>query len=261
MATMKIMIVEDDLLLSMGLAENLEGMGYEVVPPCRDSEEAIDCLDTFNPDLAILDIDLKGSALDGIEIAEHINRTVNIPIVFLSAIGGSETINRAKRVNPSYYLIKPYNLRQLRIALDFALSNYISKREPSPSHSLRLNDPIQDLVYRKEDCFFIKKNGYYNRVDFNDVLYVQSESPGNNITIFTTTKQHFVPVGLKKFCEQIDNLDFMRIHRKYLVNLDKVQAFNAKEVVLNKEKDMCSLPIGATYKDEFIQRFTLLRGE
>lgn len=261
MGKMNIMIVEDDLILAMGLEQDLIAMGYHVVGNEAKSDEALNTFKIANPDLILMDIDLAGSQLDGIELTREIKKTKDIPIIFLSALGGKETIERAKEVNPSYYLIKPCNKRQIQIAIDFALSNFISKEHPHVDHSLKTHEPLSHVIFSRSDFFFVKKEQHYHRINIKDIVYVKAEGPGNNIRIITDYDDHFLAIGLKNFEDQVHHPNLLRIHRSFIINMEKIVGFNGNEVILNIQIKQEKLSIGNTYREKFMNMFLRLKSD
>lgn len=261
MDALKILVVEDDFLLGYRIQSDLVGMGYNVVGPATNSEEALDLYHKEEPSLVLMDIDLEGSDLDGIQIAEEINDHRPVPIIFLSGLGGQETVNRAKKVNPAYYLIKPCNARQLQIAIDFAIQNFVEEEAPEVDHSLKHHEPLSGILYGSKEMFFIKRESKYVRVDIADIVYVKAESPGNNIRIVTEYAEQVVPTGMKYFMEQIRHPRLMRINRSYVINTDKIAAFDGGSVTLVRQQDKVDVSIGNTYKEAFLSSFLRLKTE
>ena len=120
-----ILIVEDEVLTAKDLRYCLESFGYDVLPQASSCSEAIVIASDYRPDLVLMDIHLQGPS-DGIEAAQVIRDRLEIPIVFITAYADRETVNRAKRVGPSGYLLKPIRDEELRATLEVALH----KRQP-----------------------------------------------------------------------------------------------------------------------------------
>ena len=108
----KIMIVEDEVIVSADIRIKLEQLGYEVAPIVRYGEKVLDAARQVRPDLVLMDIKLKGE-MDGIQAAEQIRADLNLPVVFLTAYSDSETLSRAKATEPYAYLKKPVKLDDL----------------------------------------------------------------------------------------------------------------------------------------------------
>lgn len=116
----QILIVEDEVLIAMGLQNKLEKLGYKVLAIAASGEEAIATIMGDHPDLVLMDIVLKGE-MDGIETARRIKDQFQIPVIYLSAYGDEKILDRAKTTEPFGYLLKPFNERELQISIDIAL--------------------------------------------------------------------------------------------------------------------------------------------
>jgi len=120
----KIMIVDDETIIAIDLKNTVEKLGYKVCAVANSGEAAIEEAEEKKPDLVLLDIILKGD-MDGIEAAEKIHSSLEVPIVFLSAYADQDKLDRAKFVVPFGYVLKPYREDELKVAIEMAL--HISK--------------------------------------------------------------------------------------------------------------------------------------
>ncbi|MDZ4165780.1 MAG: response regulator [Smithellaceae bacterium] len=116
----KIMIVEDEAIVARDIQKSLEQMGYVVCAVASSGEEAVQKARETRPDLALMDIVLKGE-MDGIRAAEQITALFQIPVVYLTAYDDEDILQRAKITTPYGYIIKPFTDRELHIALEIAL--------------------------------------------------------------------------------------------------------------------------------------------
>jgi two-component system, OmpR family, phosphate regulon sensor histidine kinase PhoR len=116
----KILIVEDEAIVALHEEENLKNMGYRVAGKASSGEEAIRKAEETRPDLVLMDIVLKGE-MDGIETAGQIHARFNIPVIFVTAYGDEETLQRAKLTEPFGYILKPFKERDLHVAIGIAL--------------------------------------------------------------------------------------------------------------------------------------------
>jgi DNA-binding NarL/FixJ family response regulator len=123
MTGVRILIVEDEPLIAKNISKYLNNNDYEVSGIAYDFEEAMVQLRRQPPDFAILDINIE-SDRDGIDLAEHLNRHHNIPFIYLTSYSDKETLDRAKRTNPSGYLVKPFNEKTLYATIEIALANH-----------------------------------------------------------------------------------------------------------------------------------------
>ncbi len=122
----KILIAEDEYIVAMDLKKILEKIGYEVTSFVNNGADVIQKSGSEKPDLILMDIMLRG-VMSGIEAAEIIKSKYDVPIVYLTALTDKQTIDKAKITEPGGYLLKPFDERGLRSAIEIAL--YKSKIE------------------------------------------------------------------------------------------------------------------------------------
>ena len=120
MAAPRILIVEDEGLVALDLKNRLESFGYEVCDMLSSGEMAINKIEALRPDLVLMDIMLSGE-MDGIMTAEEMRKRLNVPVVYLTAYSEENILQKAKITGPYGYIIKPYNDRELHIAVEIAL--------------------------------------------------------------------------------------------------------------------------------------------
>ena len=116
----KVMLVDDEAVITMQLEKRLPSMGYDVVGTASSGEESILMARDLKPSLILMDIVMPGR-LDGIDAAEIIKKELDIPIIFLTAYTDDKFIERAKNVEPYGYIIKPFNEREIRPNIEIAL--------------------------------------------------------------------------------------------------------------------------------------------
>ena len=116
----RIMVVDDETIITMQLEKRLTSMGYEVSGAAFSGESAVDMAQRLRPDLILMDIVMPGQ-LDGIDAAEAIKAEQDIPVIFLTAYTDEQFIERAKHVEPFGYIVKPYHERELKAAIEVAL--------------------------------------------------------------------------------------------------------------------------------------------
>lgn len=120
MARERILIVEDEGIVAADLQSMVSQLGYEVAGIASTGAEAVEKTDALKPDLVLMDIRLQGT-MDGIDAAERIVGEGDIPVVYLTAYADPSTVDRAKTTLPYGYILKPFEERDLRTALELAL--------------------------------------------------------------------------------------------------------------------------------------------
>lgn len=123
----KILIVEDEGIVALEIQNRLTNMGYKVIGLASTGEAAIFKATTLHPDLVLMDIRLKGP-MDGITAAEQIRAQIDLPIIFLTAYADENTLQRAKITEPYNYVLKPFEERELHIAIEMALYKHQMER-------------------------------------------------------------------------------------------------------------------------------------
>ncbi len=117
--TDKILLVEDESVEAIDIRRALEKMGYEVVYIASRGEEAVEKISELQPDLILMDIMIKGD-ISGIDVATEI-KDMGIPVIFLTAHSDESTLAKAKVTEPYGYIIKPYDVTELRHAIELAI--------------------------------------------------------------------------------------------------------------------------------------------
>lgn len=152
MSKLRVLIVEDEPVIAENISMYLDNADFEVSGIAYDSAEANEQLQHNTPDAAILDVNLE-SEEDGIDIATRINQKYHLPFLFLTSYSDKETLQRAKAVNPSGYIVKPFNEKTLLASLEIAISNHaadINRKMPSLSMekiNKHLLSPLSDREY------------------------------------------------------------------------------------------------------------------
>jgi len=152
MGQRRILIVEDERIVAMDIRLRLEGMGYFVAAIASSGKEAIKRAEELRPDLALMDIVLKGK-MDGIEAAGEITTRFDIPVVFLSAYADEETLLRAKVSGPFGYIVKPFDDRQLQVNIEMAIHKHANDRAlmDSEERFRRLAEATSEGILVHED--------------------------------------------------------------------------------------------------------------
>jgi len=116
----RIFIVEDDDIIARTTEWRLKKLGYEVSGRAVNGKDAVEAITRTLPDLVLMDISLPGD-MDGIAAAGLIRKTSNLPIIYMTARSDDETLHLAKGTQPSGYLVKPFEDKDLRVAIELAL--------------------------------------------------------------------------------------------------------------------------------------------
>jgi PAS domain S-box-containing protein len=123
-----ILVVEDEAIVAMDIEDRLTAMGYQLGGAAASGEQALALAEAGHPDLVLMDIRLQG-AMDGIVAAEEMRRRFHVPVIFLTAYSEEATLERAKLAEPYGYVLKPFNDRELKSAIEIALYKHQAEEE------------------------------------------------------------------------------------------------------------------------------------
>ena len=121
MTNLRILIVEDESICAKDIQIMLNRLGYSVSGIASKGKEAIEKTRETHPDLILMDIKLKGD-MDGIETAERIRELLSIPIIFMSALTDEASLNRTRKIKPSFFIPKPIGINELKATVEKAYS-------------------------------------------------------------------------------------------------------------------------------------------
>ena len=124
----KILIVEDEMIIAANISLQLSTLGYEVTGLLSRGEEALLHIEQNQPDILLLDINLKGN-IDGIETAQIMQKTFNIPIIYFTANADEVNFNRAKSTHPYAFISKPFKKLDLERAIELTINRVKSENE------------------------------------------------------------------------------------------------------------------------------------
>lgn len=119
----RLLVADDEHLVASGVAVNLRELGYEVIGPGADGDEAIELCRVHHPDMALLDIRMPKK--DGLAAAEIIFRRMGIPVMIFSAYSDPEYVTSGNRVGVFGYLLKPVTQDQMRVGISVAWGRFL----------------------------------------------------------------------------------------------------------------------------------------
>lgn len=143
MFSLKILITEDDNVSALLLKKALEKNGHEIIGMADSGEMALEILQQTKADIVMMDINLSGK-LDGIKTTEIINEKYQIPVVYLTASSDAETLAKVAGTNPSAYVIKPFNIRELNMSIELATFKDRKEKELQA-----LNNKLEEKVRQR----------------------------------------------------------------------------------------------------------------
>lgn len=238
----KILIVEDEMVIAANISLQLNELGFEVTGVVPRGEDALLQIKENTPDIILLDINLKGN-LDGIETAQAMQKTHNIPVIYLTANVDDAHFNRAKATHPYGFIAKPFKKLDLQRAIEITISQVASNSTDSSSLETQNTD---SLIL--SDCIFVRHLNTMVKVDIKDILYIEAER--NYCRIFSKNKEYLLVMTLKEMDEKLPSKHFLRIHRSYIINISQIDEIGNSHIVMGKK----AIPISKSLREELLKR-------
>lgn len=241
----RILIVEDNVIIADDMQSMLEEIGYEIVDNVIVYEQAEEVLKTQQVDLVLIDI-ILASDKTGIDLGKHIRENYDIPFIFVTSNSDRATVENAKTVKPNGYLVKPFEQQDLYTSIEIALSNFTYGTGENKDNNAPMTQedvPMSNSVLK--DSIFVKKQHLYYRIQFGDIQFIKADNV--YLEVNTIDKKFLVRSPLKDYLEKLPKNKFYRAHKSYIVNVDHIDAINSKDIMINNNL----IPISKDFK-EFI---------
>lgn len=191
----KILIIEDEILIADYLKELLLEEDFTEVEMANDKEEAIAQMEAFSPDIILMDINIHG-VNSGIDLARSMSDYASV--IYITGQNDPSLMNQAFETAPEAYLTKPIKKNDLIAA-------------------------IRLIAHKQQNKYITVKDGYNMvKINLKSVLFVKSEN--NYIDIQLSNKKYSIRQSLEHFIQEIQSEKFLRVHRSYIVNVEKIKA-------------------------------------
>jgi len=231
---MKCLIVDDNKMARLALKQLVSQVqSLELVAECSDAMEAFSSLNSNHVDLLLLDIEMPD--MTGLELLKKLGNKRPL-IIFTTA--KKDYAVEAFELNVVDYLVKPITLPRLMQAIDKAAEARESDRE--------------EVKVEEQGFVFVKDNGVLKRISIDDILYL--EAMGDYVKVHTPQKFHVVHATLKSIEEKLPASKFVRVHRSYIVAINKIDYIQEGTISIGK----MSIPVADTHKANLNRRLNLL---
>jgi len=252
------MILEDKTFLAQDLVDRLSE--YELIGPFASGEEALDAAEDELPTIGVFDIELKGE-LNGIDVAERINKSQVIPVIYLTKIQDDQSIyDRISAAEfPVFFVSKPVSNTELKINL----GNAIKALEGINPDKAPLTDATVDVL---KDRVMLRSNTGVESLDVNDLIVLEAD--GDTTKVHTAVHKYPVVVSthLKDFMEKLSVMtqDMIRVNRSNAVNIKKILQIkddqhnvSAKKSIVLKDSEVV-VTLSPIYRKELMARFKMI---
>ena len=252
MLKINVLVVEDESIVSKDIQHSLIKLGYHVVGAAATGEKALEIASEEMPDVVLMDIMLKGE-MNGIEAAEIIKRDLKIPVIFLTAYADEATLNKAKITEPYGYIIKPFKEIDLHTNIEMAIYKHEKERE-----LIRERDFLMSMNENKDNhndgFIFVKLNSKLVKLNTKDIFFI--EALKDYVVINTADTRFTIHSTMKEIEQKMGTAEFIRVHRSFIVRLDKIVTIEFPN--LHLENDKKPIPIGGSYRDDLNNRIKLI---
>jgi DNA-binding LytR/AlgR family response regulator len=211
-----------------------------LVASCEDPVELMKLLDRHPVDLVFLDI--QTPKMNGIDFLRIVQRP---PMVIITTAFPSYALE-GFQLDVMDYLLKPITFDRFYKAVKKAKDYHqlVQKSAGAPVEK----EVVPQEGMHGEDHFFIKCGSKYEKIYFADILYV--EGAQNYVTIYTQKGKYLTLLYLKNLEENLDQKAFIRVHKSYIVSIDKIEGIEANEIFIGSAR----VPISRNYRDQVIER-------
>ena len=198
--------------------------------------ELIKILDNHRVDLIFLDIQMP--VINGIDF---LKMSVTTPMVIITTAYPDFALE-GFQLDVLDFLVKPITFNRFFKAVSKA-KDYHQLKEHS------LNGLDKNVSHqKKEDYFFIKCDYKYERIYFDDILYIQGLQ--NYITLYTEKGKHITLLSLKNVEENLDSKHFIRVHKSFIVSISKIEAIENNEIIIRSNR----IPISRSNREMVIEK-------
>lgn len=246
MQHLQVLLVEDDRSAALDVEMLLDEMGLQLAAVKDNAEDALNYIYAEQPDLIIMDVELKGK-LSGLDIAKEISH-LRIPVVFTTSYKDKISFEASKEAYSFGYLVKPFNKLSLQSVLEQAAKLLFPGGEIEESSTAASVNILPGTV-------LVKHVNVLYPVRFDEILFIQGE--GNYCSIHTEGRKFMLKLSLRKLLESLPANDFSPVHKSFVVRLDKVDSIDIGSGKLTIGKEV--LPLGRNFKTTFMDRFNVLK--
>ena len=189
-----------------------------------------------------MDINLKGS-LNGIETAIEMQKTHDVPVIYLTANADDAHFEKAKETHPYGFIAKPFKKLDLQRAIELTITQIDNKNGQDPELETKNEDS-----FILSDCIFVRHLNSMVKVNIKDILYIEAER--NYCRIFSNNKEYLLVMTLKEMDKKLPPRHFMRIHRSFIINISHIKEIAATHIVIGRK----AIPIGKALKKVLLRR-------
>jgi two-component system, LytTR family, response regulator len=231
---MRCIIVDDNPMARMAMKKLVEQVkDLSLVAECEDAMEAYNFVSKQPVDLLLLDIEMPG--MSGLELIKNLGK--RSPFIIFTTAKSNYAVD-AFELNVVDYIVKPVELSRFLKAIDRVKEAIESNK--------------QEVEVKDKEFVFIRDSGILKKINADDILYL--EAMGDYVKVFTSQRFHIVHATLKSIEEKLPSFKFMRVHRSYIVALNKIDYIEEGVISINGT----AIPVADAYRTALNGRLNLL---
>ena len=243
MRKIKVLIVEDEVIVAKDIAYYLEELGCEIIGILMEGEAVMSFLKQQQPDIILMDIMLKGT-LNGVETVHLINKQYDIPIIYLTANTDDRSFDLAKATKPFAFVEKPFKAKNLKRSVALLIEQIVETQEGNKENS--------NSQFILSDRIFVREKGKMVKIFLSDILYIEAD--GSYSKIVSKDRVFLLASNLRSLEEKMPKEMFMRVHRSYIINLQKIDSMEDNYIeILQKH-----IPVSRTHWNDFLKRVNVI---
>lgn len=248
----KILVVEDVNSIEIDVRNRLEEMGYEVQSIVLSAEKAYQEIENGSPDIVLMDLNLEGEK-DGVNAAAEIIDNYEIPVLFLAGETNKEKLKRIESSKARGFLSKPFKETDLDINIRLSLQKNKGEQKTQKKNNQLWNLKTESIS-REQKFIFIRVDYKLKKINLEEILYIEALK---DYVVIHTVKYNFTThTTMKKMIETLPEDEFVRIHRSYIVRLDKIFSVKYPDLIIEEKKD--TLPIGGNYRKALFNHLNIV---
>lgn len=247
-ATLRVLAVEvDSDLERQALRQRLESFGFELTGIAASAAEALAHFDADEPDVVLLDVNLRGPH-DGVEVALELNRRRPVPLIFVSSATDAATFERACQAYPFAFLTKPYNPTELAHAIALAVQHFAREQHLGEAHHpTALADPaLNPSATTSEGVVLVRENGRLHRVPLDTVFWIEAD--GSYCHLHADGRKYTIKTSLRELGHRLPAGKYVRVHRAHLVRIGQIDRVDPRDHQLWVRGQ--AVAIGRAYREE-----------
>jgi DNA-binding LytR/AlgR family response regulator len=209
----KILILEDELITATEMAETLVEEGYEIIGPAMNYGSALKLFNASDPDLLLIDIQLKNDTADGIDFANYVREKSDAPIIFLTANSHKDTLLQIAEIPNASYMSKIIKMQDLIFNIFIKLTN-------------------SQPAITKKDYLMLYYDNSTKKVMFSDIVALVADESYTEFYLKNEINKKVVSGNLSKYLRLLSSSEFIRLGRSFVLNIRHIKEVKSDCLVM-----------------------------